>query len=115
MAAIVMPAHIAVTITHAVTGRPAHITVAIAHAVAGRPAHITVTIAHAVAGRPAHITATIAHAVAGRPAHITVFTIAPTVRVVLFQIAEIAPGLIHVLLHVSGPLHDALTRIRGHR
>jgi len=115
MAAIVMPAHIAVTITHAVAGRPAHIAVTIAHAVTGRPAHITVAIAHAVAGRPAHITATIAHAVAGRPAHITVFTIAPTVRVVLFQIAEIAPGLIHVLLHVSGPLHDALTRIRGHR
>lgn len=52
---------------------------------------------------PAHIAVAIAHAVAGRPAHITVFTIAPTVRVVLFQIAEIAPSLIHVLLHVSGP------------
>lgn len=75
-------------------------------------AHIRPT---AVAGRSAHIAVTIAHAVTGRPAHIAIFTITSTVRVVLLQIAEIASGLIHVLLHVSGPLHDALPRIRGHR
>ncbi len=93
----------------------AHITAAITHAVAGRPAHIAVTITHAVTGRPAHIAVTITHTVAGRSAHIAVFTIAPTIRVILLQIAEITLSLIHVLLHVSGSLHDTLTRIRGHR
>ena len=78
-------------------------------------AHITAAITHAVAGRPAHIAVTITHAVTGRPAHIAVFTIAPTIRVILLQIAEITLSLIHVLLHVSGSLHDTLTRIRGHR
>ena len=100
MAAIVMAAHITAAITHAVTRRSAHTAVIIAHAVAGRPAHIAVTITHTVTGGPAHI---------------AVFTIAPTIRVILLQIAEITLSLIHVLLHVSGSLHDTLTRIRGHR